>query len=56
MGARNPFEFTIRDGMQRGMRSLSPLPTRLVSNERRSSAAWNGRSPGRRCSCPAGWG
>jgi predicted TIM-barrel fold metal-dependent hydrolase len=33
MGARNPFEFTIRDGMQRGMRSLSPLPTRLVSNE-----------------------
>ena len=33
MGARNPFEFTIREGMQRGMRSLSPLPTRLVSNE-----------------------
>src|SRR5687767_3461540 len=33
MGERNRYEFTVRAGMRQGMQSLSPLPTRLVSNE-----------------------
>jgi predicted TIM-barrel fold metal-dependent hydrolase len=33
MGQRNRYEFQVRSGMRRGMSSLSPLPTRLVSNE-----------------------
>jgi predicted TIM-barrel fold metal-dependent hydrolase len=31
--ANNPYAFQIRAGMQRGLRTEGPLPTRLVSNE-----------------------
>ena len=33
MTARNPYAFRLRPGMRRGLRTETPLPTRLVSNE-----------------------